>query len=129
MTLIKILLIVSFLGMLLWAFRNRATVGLRAGIRMGAVGLTVAAIASIINPNISTRVANFLGVGRGTDLLLYVLIVVFAATSVGTYFRFRAQELRIVEIVRALAIRDAVSLNGSPGSLTKEVDPHQSRRQ
>lgn len=125
MSLIKILLIMSFVGVLLWGFRNRARVGLRAGIRVGALVLTGAAIVSIINPNIPTTVANTLGVVRGTDLVLYVLIVVFTATSVGTYFRFREQERRLVQIVRAAAIRDAVSVDCIRcGEALYDEDPH-----
>jgi hypothetical protein len=125
MSLIKILLIMSFVGVLLWGFRNRARVGLRASIRVGAFILTGAAIVSIINPDIPTTVANSLGVVRGTDLVLYVLIVVFTATSVGTYFRFREQESRLVEIVRAAAIRDALGVHCVRcGEALRDEDPH-----
>jgi len=115
MNLIKVLLILSFLGVLVWAFRNRARVGLRAGTRLAAVVLAGVAIASIINPNIAQRTADFVGVTRGTDLILYLLIVVFIMTGVGTYFRFREQERRLVDIVRANAIRDAILSQGMPG--------------
>jgi len=40
MTLIKVLLIVSFLGLLGWGFRNRNHVGLRAGMRLAAIVMT-----------------------------------------------------------------------------------------
>ena len=115
MTWIKTLLIVSFLGMLAWGFRHRAHVGLRAGIRIAAIGLTGAAIAAVINPNLLTKVANDVGVARGTDLVLYLFIVIFVATSIGTYFRFREQDRRLVEVVRASAIREAVLSQGMPG--------------
>lgn len=71
------------------------------------MGLAALAIASIINPNITQHAANMLGVTRGTDLVLYVLIVVFMATSLGMYFRFKELERRLAQIVRANAIRDA----------------------
>ena len=112
---IKILLIASFLGLLGWGFRHRAHVGLRAGIRLAAVCLTGAAIAAVIDPDLLTRVANDVGVTRGTDLVLYLFIVIFVATSIGTYFRFREQDRRLVEVVRASAIREAVLSQGLPG--------------
>jgi hypothetical protein len=115
MTWIKILLIVSFLALLGWGFRHRAHVGLRAGMRLAAIALTGAAIASIINPNLTTSAANLVGVTRGTDLVLYLFIVIFIATSIGTYFRFREQDRRLVEVVRASAIREAVLSQGLPG--------------
>jgi small membrane protein len=118
MTWIKALLIVSFLCLLGWGFRHRAHVGLRAGMRLAAIALTGAAIASVINPDLLTSAANDVGVTRGTDLVLYIFIVIFVATTIGTYFRFRAQERRLVDIVRAMAIRDAIMTEGLPGAET-----------
>jgi hypothetical protein len=115
MTWIKALLIISFLCLLGWGFRHRAHVGLRAGIRIAAIALTGAAIAAVVNPDLLTRAANEVGVTRGTDLVLYIFIVIFAATSIGTYFRFREQDRRLVEVVRASAIREAILSQGMPG--------------
>jgi hypothetical protein len=115
MNLIKILLILSFVFLFVWAFRNRSTVGLRAGVRLFAVVLTGLAVVSILVPNLLQHLADLVGVTRGTDLMLYTLIVVFAATTVGTYFRFREVERRLAEIVRADAIRDATLTHGIPG--------------
>lgn len=116
MTAIKIILVLSFLALSIWAFRNRSRVGLRAGLRVLVVLLLLIAVASILQPDIPQKTADLLGVTRGTDLVLYVLTVCFAATSIGTYFRFKQQERRITEIVRASAIRDTVLLHGIPGS-------------
>jgi hypothetical protein len=122
MTWIKILLIVSFLSLLAWGFRHRAHVGLRAGLRLAAIALTGAAIASVINPDLTTSAANLVGVARGTDLVLYLFIVIFIATSIGTYFRFREQDRRLVEVVRASAIREAVLSQGLPGQTDDRQD-------
>ncbi|HEY2043321.1 MAG TPA: DUF2304 domain-containing protein [Jatrophihabitans sp.] len=121
MTLIKVVLVLSFLGLIIWAFRNRNRVGLRAGARVLAVALTTVAIISVLQPNITQSAANFLGVTRGTDLVLYAFIVVFVVTSVGIYFRFRELERRLVDIVRAEAIRDAILSQGMPGSGAEKV--------
>ena len=116
MTWIKIILVLSFVALLGWGFRNRTRVGLRAGMRIIALVLTGLAIVSVIEPSITTKVANRVGVARGTDLVLYIFIVIFVATTIGTYFRFRAQERRLVDIVRAMAIRDAIMTEGLPGA-------------
>ncbi len=115
MNLIKLLLILSFAALFIWAFRNRANVGLRAGVRVFAVVLTMIAIVSILVPNVLQSLADIVGVTRGTDLVLYALVVVFAATTVGTYFRFRELERRLAAVVRADAIRDATLTDGIPG--------------
>ena len=116
MTLIKVVLVLSFLGLLLWAFRNRNRVGLRASARLGLVLLIALAIASVIRPEMTLAAAHFLGVTRGTDLVVYALAVGFFMTSLGTYFKFREQERRLVEVVRAQAIRDSILKQGPPGS-------------
>lgn len=113
MTAIKIVLVVAIIGMF-WAFRNRSRVGLRAGARLAAIVLAILAVISIIDPTITQRAAEELGVTRGTDLLLYVLVIVFAATSLGFYFRFRELERRLADLARAEAIREAVSVQGMP---------------
>ena len=123
MNLIKLLLILSFATLFIWAFRNRANVGLRAGVRVFAVVLMVIAVISILVPDVLQSLADVVGVTRGTDLVLYALVVVFAGTTVGTYFRFRDLERRLAAIVRADAIRDAALTNGIPGFERTGVNP------
>ena len=47
------------------------------------------------------------GVGRGADLLLYVLVVTFGLVSVILFRRLDALERKYVVIARAVAIREA----------------------
>ena len=117
MSLIKPLLILSAIALLIWAFRYRARVGLRASVRLLALVLTVAAIASVVHPGFTQDAANLVGVTRGTDLLLYVTVVIFAFTTVGFLFRFREADRRQAKLVRAMAIRDAVRDRGIPGEV------------
>ena len=69
--------------------------------------LIVAALWAILRPDDVTVVANWLGVDRGTDLMLYVLIIAFFFTTVSTWTRFREQELRYARLARAVAIQNA----------------------
>jgi len=123
MNAIKILLIVSFVGMFVWAFRHRSSAGLRAGTRVFAVVLTASAIVSILAPQLLQWLADRVGVTRGTDLMLYTLIVVFMATTIGAYFRFREVERKLAAVVRAAAIRDAVVTQGIPGAPSNQAGP------
>jgi hypothetical protein len=110
---IKLVLILG-LALMFWAFRNRSRVGLRAGARVAVILLAVVAAVSILQPSVAQAVADQLGVTRGTDLLLYLLVMVFAASSLGFYFRFRELERRLADLTRAQAIREAVSVQGLP---------------
>ena len=111
---IKLILVGVVLLVILWAFRNRRRVGLRAGARLLTLLLAVFAIASIVDTKIPQAVADAVGVTRGTDLILYALVIVFVVTTAGLYFRSRELERRLVEMVRVSAIRDAVLSSGPP---------------
>lgn len=116
MIVIKPLLVVCFVGLLVWAFRNRARVGMRAGIKVTGVVLTGFAVVAIIDPGVTQALADSVGVARGTDLLLYALVVVFAFTTMAGYFRYRELDNRLAEIVRSQAIAEAIQLEGAPGA-------------
>ncbi len=124
MHLIKVILVVAVIVCALLAFRNRNRVGMRAGARISALLLTAFAIASIVDTDIPQTVANHVGVTRGTDLILYALVIVFAATTAGSYLRSRELERRIATVVRVSAIRDSVLAGGLPGGGAGHPENH-----
>jgi len=71
----------------------------------------------VLRPDDVTRVAKFVGVGRGTDLLLYALIVAFVFSTLAMYMRLREDEQRVTQLARAVALRDAEALNRERGLL------------
>lgn len=115
MQIIKPVLIVCFLIFLVSAFRHRDRVGLRAGSRLLAVALSVVAIIAVADPDIPQAIATVLGVARGTDLILYTSVVVFALTTLGLYFQIREANVRLQLLARRVALSDAVQLSGAPG--------------
>ena len=123
MNAIKPVLIVCFLGLLAWGFRNRNRVGLRAGLKMGAVLLTAFAVTSIADQGITQSMAHAVGVADGADLLLYALVVTFACTTMAGYFRYRQLENRLAQVVRTQAIADAVAQDGPPGATASSAEP------
>jgi hypothetical protein len=119
--LIKFILVIAVVAVALLAFRNRYDVGIRAGARLAALALAAFAIASIIDTAIPQALANAMGVTRGTDLVLYTLVVVFAMTATGLYLRTREIERTVALIVRSAAIRDSILVGGMPR--TDSADP------
>jgi hypothetical protein len=105
--LIQIVLIVATLGVLVLLLQRRAAARTRAWKRLILAGLAAAAIVSILNPGLTTKVANFLGVGRGTDLLLYALTAVFLYVVTGVYLKFRDVERQLTVLARRHAIDEA----------------------
>ncbi|PSS42732.1 MULTISPECIES: DUF2304 domain-containing protein [Arthrobacter] len=62
------------------------------------------AVFSIFFPELLTMVARSLGIGRGTDLVLYGLIVSFLVFMATTYQRFRQLESMVTKLSRRIAL-------------------------
>lgn len=62
---------------------------------------------SVFFPTTLTRLAHVLGVGRGTDLVLYGLVVSFLVFMATTYQRFRQLENSLTRLSRRIALDEA----------------------
>ena len=62
------------------------------------------AIFFVIFPDETIVIANKLGVGRGTDLLLYFCFITGAILVLLIHVKFRQQSIMITELARAIAI-------------------------
>lgn len=83
------------------------------GKRLNVVFLVVAALISavfVICPDLTTKIARLLGVGRGTDFVLYISIMVFWYFIAQLFARIRKMEQMMTEILRKDAIRSATTL-------------------
>lgn len=69
--------------------------------------LIVLVVLAVIFPGVVTAVAQFLGVGRGTDLLLYGLIVVFIGNTLINQRRHRKIDREITQLARIVALQNA----------------------
>lgn len=117
--LIKIFLMIGTLGILVILLRSRSAARTRAWKRLILVGLVLVAAVSILQPQLTTRVANFLGVGRGTDLLLYLLTAVFLYVAMGFYLKFKDVERQLTLLTRRQALAESSSSAQVPvGDLT-----------
>lgn len=87
---------------------TRSTTGARhQAVRRVALILFVIGTATvIIQPSLVSGIAAAVGVGRGTDLLLYVLAVAFVWFLAAYYGRQRALNRQITELTRALALAE-----------------------
>lgn len=67
--------------------------------------LWLGAIAAILDPGITVRVAHLLGIARGADLVFYVAILGMFIGFFAGYLRIRRLESEITKLVRELAIQ------------------------
>jgi hypothetical protein len=74
---------------------------------LAVVGLTVVGIVLAVFPELSSRVAAFLHVGRGTDLILYLAVLAGLFVASNFYFRFKRQEAILIALARQSAMDHA----------------------
>jgi hypothetical protein len=87
-----------------WVVRARPSGRRLAVARLGVLSLGALWVVAVLRPGVVTWVAHRVGVGRGTDLILYVLVVGFTFASVGVYRKLRELEDRVAQLTRAHAL-------------------------
>lgn len=75
--------------------------------RIFALLFVLTAVLAIIFPGMLTLVAHFFGIGRGTDLLLYVFIVMVLVFAVATVRAKARSDARVTDLARAVALMEA----------------------
>ena len=81
--------------------------GAKLLLRLAMFTLMLLGIYFVAMPDHTTAIARFLGVGRGTDLLLYVGIIAGGYAILLVYLRTRRLEQKLTEHVRAMALLNA----------------------
>jgi hypothetical protein len=77
--------------------------------RILLVLFVIGAGVSVFFPQVLTWLANLVGIGRGTDLLLYILVIAFLGFAATTYRRSRQLENQITELSRQIALLGAAT--------------------
>lgn len=90
--------------------------------RLGLILFAALAVWSILFPSVWNEFARLVGVGRGTDMVLYALVVAFLSFTLTTYLRFRDLETRYTTLARRLAL-DQVG-PPAPGVPEQQEQPH-----
>jgi len=103
---IQVLLILGILGITAWLFRTRGAKQL-AVRRLLIIAFALFAVVAVAFPSITTRVANLVGVGRGSDLLLYATVVVLLGFLALQEARTKNTEKRTTYLARRIALDEA----------------------
>jgi hypothetical protein len=75
--------------------------------RLALLTLVAAGVVFVINPDLTTRIAHSVGVGRGTDLLLYLFCLASFTVFLKLYKKNRAMEEKLTEVARQVALQGA----------------------
>ncbi len=78
-----------------------------AGRRIVTLAFVAFAVVTVIFPSLTGYLASLVGVGRGTDLLLYALVVAFLVQILSSFRRNADLERQITRLARRVALDSA----------------------
>ena len=104
---IQIIIIVGALLILFLGLSGRKTHMGRAWKKLGVCLLVLAMVIAVLFPDTTNRLAHLVGVGRGADLLLYVLTLAFIAYSLNNYLQQQDEKDALYRLARKVALLDA----------------------
>lgn len=113
---IKVLLIAGALGFGVLILRQRPGGHHLVLRRLAGLTVVVLGVVAILWPILTTRIANAVGVQRGTDLVLYGLAMIFMYTAAALSQRIADLERTVTLLVRELALLRGTA-QGDPGSV------------
>jgi len=104
---IKSVLLVCVAGIGWMMLRSPGGARHQAGRRLVTLAFVLFAIIAIVAPSLTAHLAHLVGVGRGTDLLLYALVVGFLIQILSSFRRNAARERQITRLARRIALDTA----------------------
>ena len=87
-----------------WAQYKRSPLVAGASMIAGAAGLYL-----VWTPEQSTAVAEFIGIGRGADLILYLWVCISLNMLLSLHLKLRIQHETLTKLARAMALNNALS--------------------
>jgi hypothetical protein len=99
----QLLLTALLLGIMLYAWREykRSPV-----IGLLSMGVACAGLYLVWIPSHATRLAEWAGIGRGVDLVIYVWVVISLLVILNLHLKLRAQMELITRLARSVAIEN-----------------------
>ncbi|MEU6209266.1 DUF2304 domain-containing protein [Streptomyces sp. NPDC090085] len=108
---IQLVLIAGSVSMALIFIRTWSQAKNRAWKRIAFSLFVIVNVYAVLRPTDVTWLAQQLGVGRGTDLVLYVMVLGMGFLTLNTFLRFRSLEKKITDLARTVAINEGVRHN------------------
>ena len=69
-------------------------------------------IIALVQPDVTTLIANIVGIHRGADLLLYVVVIIMTIGFFSMYLRLRQLRREFTLLIRRISIMDMDSPEG-----------------
>jgi small membrane protein len=120
MRIAQLFLMVIILGLLWFALHHRSSTEARAFRRIAFLGLTLLIVLAVLFPEVLTDIANTFGIGRGADLVIYLVSIGLLFFSVSAYLKFGDMDRRITLLTRHIALLES---KGDMGQIDPEDLP------
>jgi small membrane protein len=104
---IRPILTIVIAAILIWFLTQNTPTKRQAAAKLSILTLLVFAIFAVLFPNSTNDVAHAVGVGRGADLLLYCVTLVFLVSLLTQYIHRQKDQKKVVMIARKVAILQA----------------------
>lgn len=104
---IQIIVAVVAVSIILYVLGSGQTYTARAWKKIGICLLALAMIIAAIFPEFTNIVAHSVGVGRGADLLLYILTLAFISYVVNSYQNQQKEKDKLYRLARKIALVEA----------------------
>jgi hypothetical protein len=114
----QVLLVLFILAFIIYVVRLRNVLTDRIIFLVSAL----IGIAFVIRPNLATYLANLIGIGRGADLLLYLMIIFSLFFSVTVLAEIKKVDAKLTDVVRKVALMNPIE-GKSGDTKDKEVTP------
>jgi small membrane protein len=102
------LVIIAALSLLAVTLGGRRTHVARAWKKLAICFLAVAMVVAVLFPDLTNRLANIVGVGRGADLLLYILSLAFIVYVVNSYLYQQQEKDALYRLARKVALMETI---------------------
>jgi hypothetical protein len=107
-TLFQIILILAILVIYLFVRKS----SFRSFYRLFILFALTAGVVAVLVPELTTKVAQVVGIGRGTDLVVYIFMLMVFLKMLTTDEKVNAQQEQITQLVRKNAIENARKCDG-----------------
>ncbi len=113
---IQVVIIAGLLACLAYAFLQRKK------SKHVSAALSIVAVAGLVfasAPDLTNRLAHWVGVGRGADLMLYCWLLISLIVSVNLQFKILALQQNVTDLTREISLLNFRTPQANP----KDVDP------
>jgi hypothetical protein len=107
MTPFQIVALCALAAIVAWEVARLRRAGSSGGPWLIRLAVWLAAAVAVAQPQLLQVLANLLGIGRGTDVLLYLLVFAFFGTSFFLYARTVVLQRQLTQLVRHYALDNA----------------------